>query len=80
VKDIIRKGERKALVLKWKDSEETCGYWPSDLLKKFNELAQMNVESGEFETIEQALEHLGKTAIICTEEDYNLSQERLFQF
>lgn len=77
VKELIKEGKKTALVLKWKSEERTFGYWPVNLLQAFYELAQKKVEAGEFVTIEQAMEHLEKSAYICTEEDYNTSQEHL---
>jgi hypothetical protein len=45
--------------------------WPEDLLFQLSELAKKSVESGIFDTTEQAIESLKQYSCICTEEDYN---------
>jgi hypothetical protein len=61
----------------WKETGETFGYWPEDLLFQLSELAKKSVESGIFDTTEQAIEYLETISCICTEEDYNTNQELL---
>lgn len=75
VKEIIRRGEKKALVLIWRDTGETFGFWPENLLFQLTALAKKSVESGKFDTIEQAIAYLEKVTYICTEEDFNTNQE-----
>lgn len=79
VKEMVSSGEKTALVLKWQGADETCSYWPGDLLKELEQQAEKKVFDGEFSSLDEAMQHIERIAYICSESDYNSEQERIEQ-
>lgn len=79
VKELVSSGEKTALVLKWEGADETCSYWPGDLLKELEQQAEKKVFDGEFSSLDEAMQHIERIAYICSESDYNAEQERIEQ-
>jgi hypothetical protein len=79
VRKMVSSGEKTALVLKWEGCTDTCSYWPAELLQELEQQAQKKVSDGEFDTLDEAMQHIEKIAYICTEIDFNNEQEQIRQ-